>query len=583
MSALCRDARTALGVAALAITSLLIAAPVAFGFGLTPSVQPQTAAAGSNTDLGIGLQIQQPEQDLKDLTIHLPPGLVGNPQVAAQCTAAQLNADSCPGTSDVGDVSNGVTLTQLNILNALPIPLALSQTVSGDVYNMVPQTGEPARFGIVLRASPINLPVLGSVLLPPIILQSPASLRQSDLGLDTVLNNLPNQATVIQGLATADLNINSVNLTLKGKVNGGLGFIRFPTSCRQHTVGFDASSYTGGPASGQATFTTTGCANEPFSPGFKAKLKPMGRNGLRPELTTTITQTIQEAGLQRAQVILPHDLGADNAVLGNQCPQAQFAAGSCPQNTIIGSAVAQSPLQSQALTGPVALLVPPTPGLPQVGLDLRGPLALKLKGDFVFTSAGTGVVFDGLPDIPISNFQLTFNGGDSGLVLASRQVCDPPPLTFATSFLSHSGASTTGSTAATVDGTCKGGGGKGGKKPKAKVKLGALGSDEPRMSFKVTAGSEKLRSAKLKLPKQLRFAAGKSFDHGSSFGSKTSVKHTKGGLSIKARKPTQRLRGKVAKGALVPGKGLKAAKGLKFKFSVRDVAGKTTKLTVRAK
>jgi hypothetical protein len=278
-------------------------------------------------------------------------------------------------------------------------------------------------------------------------------------------------------------------------------------------------------------------------------------------------------------VVLPHDLGADNAVLNNQCSQAQFAAAACPQNTILGSAVAESPLQSQALTGPVALLVAPTPGLPQLGLDLRGPLALKLKGSFVLTDQGTGVVFDGLPDIPISRFQLTFTGGDSGLVLASRSVCEPPPLDFSTSFLSPSGESRTGSTAATVDGRCE----KGGKKPRAKVKLGALKSDEPTLGLVVKAGAEKLRSVKLKLPKQLRFASGKAFANGSAFGSQTRVKHTKGALLIKSRKAAKRIRAKLADGALVPGKGPGAKKRLRFRLSVRDAAGKTTKLTVRAK
>jgi hypothetical protein len=570
-----RDARAALGTAAIAVTSLLIAAPAAnAAFGLNGlQATPASTQAGANTNFTIHLGITDPSHDLKDLTIHLPPGLVGNPLATQTCSEAQLSANSCPALSQVGTISNDVLISVLGLID-------LPQTVTGKIYNVAPRTGEPARFGIVLSALPLGLPPpLDNLILPPIILQSPASLRQSDFGLDTVLNNLPRSAEVALGI-TADITITGVSLTLNGLAGSPpKGFIRLPTSCKTHTVGFDATAYDNQTANGQATFTTTGCASEPFSPGFTAKLKPMGRNGLKPEVQTTITQTIQEAGLQRAQVILPTELGADNSVLDHQCPQAQFAAGTCPQSTIVGSAVAQSPLQSQALTGPVSLLVPPTPGLPQVGLDLRGPLALKLKGDFVFTALGTGVVFDGLPDIPISTFQLTFTGGDAGLVLASRQVCDPPPLMFATSFLSHSGATRTGSTPATIDGTCKGGG----KRPKAKVKLGGLKSDEPTMVVRVTAGSEKLRSAKLKLPKQLRFAAGKSFDRGSAFGSKAKVKHTKGGLTIKARKPSKRLLGKLADGAVVPGKGLKPGERLKFKFSVRDRTGKTTKLKVRAK
>jgi hypothetical protein len=154
---------------------------------------------------------------------------------------------------------------------------------------------------------------------------------------------------------------------------------------------------------------------------------------------------------------------------------------------------------------------------------------------------------------------------------------------FATNFLSHSGASTTGSTPATIDGTCKGGGKHPGrKKPKVKIRLGRLGSDEPTMGLKVKAGSEKLMKAKVKLPKQLRFASGKAFDQGSSV-AKLSVKHTAGALTLKARKPAKRMRAKFADGALQPGKGLHSGQRLKFKVAVRDASGKTTKLIVRAK
>ena len=74
--------------------------------------------------------------------------------------------------------------------------------------------------------------------------------------------------------------------------------------------------------------------------------------------------------------------------------------------------------------------------------------------------------------------------------------------------------------------------------------LGGLGGDQPRMRFSVKAGPETLRSAKLKLPKQLRFASGQAFDDGGTFSSKTLVKPTRNGLKIKARQAAETLRGR---------------------------------------
>lgn len=543
----------------IAVAALLAWAPSALGFGLMPSVQPQTAPAGSNTELEIDIEIQQPEQDLKDLTIHLPPGLVGNPLAAPQCTEEQLNADDCPPTSDVGDVSNEVAIG--------PLP---PSPVSGDLYNMVPQPGEPARFGVVLRP-----PLPG---LPPIILQSPARLRQSDFGLDTVLTDLPRTANT--PLGPVEIDIHSVNLKLAGRVNN-LGFIRLPTSCKEHIVGFDANSYDGGPASAQTTFTTTDCGALPFSPELKATAKPQGL-GQPIELTTTISQTIEEAGLAHAQVILPNGITGNNELLGTPCPRADFFAGSCPPNTIIGTALAASPLQLEPLTGTVALIEPAVPGLPEIGLDLRGALALKLTGSLALGGDGRAITtFAGLPDIPIADFRLTFTR-EAGFVIAGVDLCASPPLIVEGLFRAHSGAETAVQAPIALEG-CAGGKG---KKPKAKVKLSRLGSDEPKLKLSVKAGAERMRTVRLKMPKKLGFASGKAFKRGvkaKANGKKLKgkqVKHTKRALKLKGKR-AKRFVAKVAGGALEAAD--QARRRMRFKVKVVDVRGARTTLAVKSK
>lgn len=561
-------ARGAIAAALASLATLLPAAPQAGAFSLSDLVaSPADNRAGANSDLTLGLTVQEPAADLRDLTIHLPPGLVGNPLATPTCSESQLAADACPAASDVGDISNGVTVT---VLGFVPVPL----TVSGHVYNVTPRAGEPARFGIVLNPLPFDVPLLGDVLFPKLVLQSGAVLRPGDFGLDTVLTDLPNSTTVA-GMQT-QIDIRTVEMTLSGQVgNPPQGFLRNPTSCGTHTVGFSARAYNGATASGSTTFETTDCAALPFAPGFSAKLRPQGRRGLKPRVATAITQTVAEAGLRRARVFLPRELGADNAVLSNQCAEDQFQAGACPEASIVGTAVAASPLQSEPLTGPVALVTPTAPGLPEIGLDLRGPLALKLKGSFVLGPQGTGVEFEGLPDIPISNFELTFDGGAKGLVVASRSVCDPPALEFSTDFLAHSGAATSGTTAADVEGC-----GKQGAKPRAKLKLAKLASGKPRLRLRVRAGSEKLRKAKLKLPKQLAFASGKRFARGTKTTAK--VKHTRRSLTLR-RGGAGSLTVKVAKGALKAKPGIRANAKLRFKVAVTDVTGHKTKLRIRSR
>jgi hypothetical protein len=276
-------------------------------------------------------------------------------------------------------------------------------------------------------------------------MQSRAQLRQSDFGLDTVLKDIPNTASGVP------IDIQSMSLTLFGSAGSPpQPFMRNPTSCGTATTVFGATSYAH-PAttvSGQASFTPTNCAGLPFSPTFRGIFGSVGTTPSKPPLTTTVLQDEGEAGLKSAQIVLPSDVGGDNDQLNQQCLIADFQAGRCPPNSIIGSVRATSPLLTSPLKGPVALVVPPLP--PQLGLDLKGQLSMQIFGRFVFTPDGPGNLFDKLPDIPISTFTLKFNANK--LIASARDLCKLPKPRFKTEFHAFSGAVQTGTVAARVTG-----------------------------------------------------------------------------------------------------------------------------------
>jgi hypothetical protein len=451
------------------------------------SAAPANNDAGANSDISIHIEIGQASEDIRDLTIHLPPGVVGDPTGPEPCTEAQLEANACPAESLVG------SSTAVANIVSLPLP----QTVNGTVFNVVPRAGEPARFGIVLTA-PVG---------PPVILQSPAKLRSSDFGLDSELKDLPNEVELAPNVALP-IDITSLDITLFGMANDPpVPFMRNPTSCQQATTTFDATSYTGSTASGSASFTPDECAALDFSPNLDVELTaPPGANS-NPKMVTTITQEATEAGLRRAEVKLPATLSADNDKLSDVCSVANFDAGTCAPEAIIGSAVASSPLLEEPLAGPVAIVTPPSPGLPDIGLDLRGPLALKLRGNLGFApDFRARNVFDNLPDIPISEFTLTFNGGEGGFVEQLGSVCDGDGV-FDTVFDGHNGEQTTGQVAATRIGCVA---------PTATARVRKPGSDAPRGRFVINAGDTPIESAEVRLSKQLRFARGKVFREGAA-------------------------------------------------------------------
>jgi hypothetical protein len=418
-------AAAAVGPIATVCLALAPAAQAALGLqGL--SAKPSNPAAGAHSNFNVHIGFSDPADQVKDLTVHLPPGLVGNPTAAPLCTVSQLNADSCPANSQVGSVTAKVKVI---VAGPLSVPL----TVNGSLYNLVPHQGEPARFGIVLR--PLGRLIGGT----KIIQQSAVQLRRGDFGLDTIVNDFPRKAS---GLET---DITSLDLSLVGTANGH-GFMRNPTSCTPKTVTFDAVSYGGHAAHASApSFTPTNCSALPFSPTLAVNVGARGatKPGSPTPLKTVIRQHATEAGPAQAKVLLPNSLGPNSALLTNSCKLIQFEvnASKCPRKTIVGSATASSPYVPSALTGSVVLVAPEPNGfLPRLGVELNGPLSLHILGSFVLESAGAGNAFAKLPDIPIARFALRFHGGANALVSTSKNLCTSPAPRFRSSFDGFNGA-----------------------------------------------------------------------------------------------------------------------------------------------
>ena len=129
-----------------------------------------------------------------------------------------------------------------------------------------------------------------------------------------------------------------------------------------------------------------------------------------------------------------------------------------------------------------------TPAFPTSASTCAAPLALKLKGTIGITPEARNIVtFDGLPDIPIADFTLTFAGGPkAGSTPPAAISARPPPLVFDANFTSFSGAavstsrdrqrSTAAARPAAAAATAAGNR----KPPKAKISLQAAGSHQPR-------------------------------------------------------------------------------------------------------
>lgn len=393
-----------LAASALASCALLsAAAPARAAFGVVnPVAQPATTQAGAQTELQLGFDIAEPDKQLRDLFIDLPPGLVGNPQAVPQCAAAAFEAGGCDPASAVGSSTTMATVI-------LPPPFATPTALHGTIYNLVPNQGEPGRLGLN-----INSPMPGVV--PDIRKQIAVTLRP-DYGLTTELSGLPSQMLGI------NIYVAAVSLTLNEQ------YISNPSSCdvaltrfriRSHAMAPDAP-----PVSGLADFKPTGCDAQPYDPQAKVTvgdgsvLSP----ATSPPVSSTITQEPGEANSRRVEITLPAGLIANVAVLdGAYCQPPDFDAGACAPADRVGEAEAATPLLADPLAGEV-FLVDSGSLLPRLGLDLRGALELKLLGDSSLVGSRLRSSFDDLPDLPLPSFTLSFDGGPNGLFTFRQELC----------------------------------------------------------------------------------------------------------------------------------------------------------------
>jgi hypothetical protein len=431
-----------------AAASLAVPAAARASFTVTPS----TTQAGAAADVAIHADFAQDPTGGR-LVLHLPAGLVGNPHGPGigACAEAAFRSSTCPANTRVGTAQ------------------ANGGAASGGIYNLVPQGGEPARLGI--EAVPFSLPLLGTA-------YNEASISaRPDGGLDSTIASL--STTLQQKITSLDLTLNRSFMTL-------------PTSCAPAVTRIEAANN----APQQASFTPTNCAAVPYTPALRATIDRRGPAHARsqPALHTSITIPAGQSATRRAVVALPTRLTLDPSAIRSVCTTAQAAADACPADSAVGTVTAVTPLLSTPLTGPVQLVQVPGALFPNLRLALDGPVKLRLTGSLAL-SKGITAVFDGLPDVPLSRFDLTFSGG--GPLKLLRPACTGI-LRLSGQLTGHSGATVTRPATALVR-NCPATAGVAlskGAKPRLRVRVGHGRDAKP------------LQRAVITLPKGLRARKG---------------------------------------------------------------------------
>lgn len=401
----------------------------------------------------------------KDLSFRLPPGLVGNPTAYPRCTIAQFNElvnfkNNCPADSVVG-----VALVTFSDPGGLGI-----NTATLPMFNLVPEAGEPARFGF----QPASVPVYVRT-----------SVRTGeDYGVTARVENI----TQIVGFLSDSVTFWGVPGDPRHANTRGYGciehqrktepinpcepghssqppppFLTLPTSCTgelqssaqvdswlepHHVLSFEPKQF------GTPLPAMDGCGLLPF--GSEIKVAPdlhdgSSPSGLKADVHVPQEEALNPAGLAPADVknitiALPEELHLNpSAADGLQaCTQQQVGLedaneATCPDASKVASATITTPLLPNPVKGFVYLASPQNFASPPSALEnpfgslvamylvARDPVSgvlVKLAGRVSLSETGQiTATFPNNPQLPFEDAEVEFFGGDRA-PLATPARCD---------------------------------------------------------------------------------------------------------------------------------------------------------------
>ena len=120
---------------------------------------------------------------------------------------------------------------------------------------------------------------------------------------------------------------------------------------------------------------------------------------------------------------LPRTLGIDQRHLFNICAKSELESKHCEGRQAIGSAWVKTPLLDQPLKGPV-YAVSGYGILPHLAFIMGGQVTIVPQAES--KSVGKGnlqTTVPVIPDVPIGHFRFNLNGGRTGYLLNSADLC----------------------------------------------------------------------------------------------------------------------------------------------------------------
>jgi hypothetical protein len=374
------------------------------------SVNPLAAVF---SPFSLDLSREDGTQRLGSMHVTLPKGLLGDLTGIPYCPdsvlaaiatgkgagAAEAAAPSCPAASGIGDVKVSAGS------GASPFYIR-----TGHAYLAGPYHKATLSLAVVLPAlaGPFDL---GNVVVRTALRVDPETAR-----ITANVGSLP------RTLAGIKLDLRDIRVRLNRS-----RFTLNPSSCEPLRVRSGVGMVGGVVVHPSDRYQASDCERLGFQPSLSLQMQGAMGPGGHPRLIATLRPRKGDSNIAQASVALPHAAALDQAHIGTICAVTQYEAGECPKQSIYGYAEARSPLIEEPLKGPIYLRADDEAReLPDLVAALRGQVDIDLVGHIDTFQSGFRESFQRVPDAPLTSLTLKMNGGSSGLLVNSENLCASP-------------------------------------------------------------------------------------------------------------------------------------------------------------